>query len=50
MYTGRRGGDADTHTHVSYVKIRKGYLRIKEFQPHNRCPSPGFQYQEDKSP
>ena len=32
------------------IKIQEGYLGNEESQPHTRPPSPGFQYQEDKSP
>ena len=33
-----------------WIKIWEGYLGSKEPQTHTRCPSPGLQCQEDKSP
>ena len=48
---GKRHGDAEQAVPHQYVvdKNQEGHLKSKESQPHTRPPSPGFQFQEDKS-
>ena len=50
--TGRRAADTEQGgPHPCVVdKNQEGYPRSKESQPLTRPPSPGFQWQEDKSP
>ena len=46
----QRHGTGWSHTHMWWIKIQEAYLRSEGSQLHIRTPSPGFQYQEDKSP